>query len=353
MNRFYSWDVFRLNHTIIDIALHAGVSKSTVSRVVSGKGYISPKTLEKVMNAIQELQYKPNAVARAMVAQRTFNIGIIIYRKDYPIVSHPIYGKILDAILAAAESLNYSVFVSTDKEMSQRSADYMMEKRVDGLVLISRLSQEMIGYIESFNVPYLMVNGTAENSNVFQIVNDDRKSGILAADHLFALGHRQIAVIAGPQDHRSHHLRYEGFCQRMNELGCDLADGYSYFSPTSMFDDGYKGFYAIWERSHNPSAFFATNDMLALGAIRGINEKGLRIPDDISIIGSDNIDFASFSTPPLTTIHTEKEQMGQDSVFLLDRLIQKLELNPAQIDYKPRLITRGTTGSIRSEGLQD
>jgi DNA-binding LacI/PurR family transcriptional regulator len=346
---FLQWGRVRLNYTIIDIALHAGVSKSTVSRVVSGKGYISPDTREKVMNAIQELQYKPNAVARAMVAQRTFNIGIIIYRKDYPIVSHPIYGKILDAILAAAESLNYSVFVSTDKEMSLRSADYMMEKRVDGLVLISRLSQEMIGYIDGFNVPYLMVNGTAENSNVIQIVNDDRKSGKMAADHLFEQGHRQIAVIAGPQDHRSHHQRYEGFCQRMSELGCAVSERHSYFSPTSMFDDGYKGFYTMWERSHKPTAIFATNDMLALGAIRGINEKGLRIPDDISIIGSDNIDFASFSTPPLTTIHTEKERMGQDSVFLLDRLIHKLELSPSKIEYEPRLIIRGTTGPIRSE----
>ncbi|CAG7638162.1 LacI family DNA-binding transcriptional regulator [Paenibacillus allorhizosphaerae] len=341
-----------MNSTIIDIARHAGVSKSTVSRVISGKGYTSPEVREKVMLAARELQYKPNAVARAMVSQRTYNIGIIIYRKDYPIVSHPIYGKIVDSILAAAEAMNYSVFVSTDKEMSQRTADYMLEKRVDGLVLISRLSQEMIGYIDSFHIPYLMVNGTVENNNVIQIVNDDRQGGRIAADHLYALGHRRIGIIAGPQDHRSHHLRYEGFSRRMRELGCDISEQHIALSPHSTFEEGAACFHQLWERSHSklPNAIFATNDMLALGAMRVMLEKGLRIPQDISVIGSDNIDFASFSNPPLTTIHTEKDQMGRDAVYRLNRLIHKLELHPERIEYEPKLIVRGTTGPSLSSG---
>lgn len=341
-----------MNYTIIDIAKRAGVSKSTVSRVVSGNGYTSPKAREKVLNAIRELRYKPNAIARAMVAQRTYNIGIIIYRNEYPIVSHPLYGKIVDAILAAAESLDYSVFVSTDKEMSRRSADYMLEKRVDGLVLISRLSQEMIGYIDSFHIPYLMVNGTAENKEVLQLVNDDRKSGRLAADHLYEWGHRRIAVIAGPQTHRSHHLRYEGFVRRMNERGCSISEAHILFCETSEFEHGLAGFRTLWERSHDresaPTAIFATNDMLALGAIRGIREIGLQIPEEISVIGSDNIDFAPYSNPPLTTVHTDKERMGRDSVLMLDRLIRRLELSTSRIEYEPTLIVRGSTSPARS-----
>ncbi|CAG7623661.1 HTH-type transcriptional regulator DegA [Paenibacillus solanacearum] len=341
-----------MNTTIIDIARHAGVSKSTVSRVISGKGYTSPEVREKVLHAAEELQYKPNALARAMVSQRTFNIGIIIYRKHYPIVSHPIYGKIVDAILAAAESLNYSVFVSTDKEMSQRTADYMLEKRVDGLVLISRLSQEMIGYIDGFGIPYVMVNGTVENNSVIQIVNDDRKGGAIAADHLYALGHRKIGVIAGPQDHRSHHLRYEGFMRRLRELGCTAEERHVAFSSQSTFDEGAACFHRMWERSHSalPTAIFATNDMLALGSMRVMQERGLRIPQDISVIGSDNIDFASYSNPPLTTVHTEKDRMGRDAVHMLNRLIQKLELHPQRVGYEPKLVVRGTTGPSPSAG---
>ncbi|TVY07759.1 LacI family DNA-binding transcriptional regulator [Paenibacillus cremeus] len=337
-----------MNHTIIDIARFAGVSKSTVSRVISGNGYISPETRKKVEHAIEHLQYKPNAVARAMVSQRTYNIGIIIYRKDYPIVSHPIYGKILDAILSAAEQLNYSVFVSTDKEMSLRSADYMLEKRVDGLILISRLSQEMIGHIDKFNIPYLMVNGTAENSQVIQLVNDDLAGGRMAADHLYELGHRRIGIIAGPQEHRSHYLRYAGFYERMKELGCEIPQEHLFFSQTSTFEAGRDALKAMWERSqtrfNKPTAIFATNDMLALGAMRVMLEQGMRVPDDISVVGSDNIDAANYCTPPLTTIHTEKEAMGQDAVHILNRLIQKLEFGTKQTQYHPRLIVRGTTG---------
>jgi DNA-binding LacI/PurR family transcriptional regulator len=334
-----------LSYTIKDIALLAGVSKSTVSRVISGNGYTSKETREKVLNAIQELQYKPNGVARAMVSQRTNNIGVIIYRQHHPIASHPFYGKILDAILMKSESLNYSVFVTTDKEMSIRSADFMLEKRVDGLILISRLSQEVIGYIDNFNVPYLMVNGTTEKDDVIQIVNHDRKGGRIAADHLYQLGHRRFFVIAGPQEHRSHHLRLQGFCERIHELGGKVSDKDIYFSPTSTFDDGYKGLSIIWDHftSEKPTAIFATNDMLALGAMQVLLQKGRKIPDDIAVMGFDNIDYSKMSYPPLTTVHVEKMGMGEDAVVLLDRLIKKENLNPLRIEYEPKLIIREST----------
>jgi DNA-binding LacI/PurR family transcriptional regulator len=334
-----------LSYTIKDIALLAGVSKSTVSRVISGNGYTSKEAREKVLNAVKELQYKPNGVARAMVSQRTNNIGVIIYRQHHPIASHPFYGKILDAILMKSESLNYSVFVTTDKEMSIRSADFLLEKRVDGLILISRLSQEVIGYIDHFNVPYLMVNGTTEKDDVIQIVNHDRKGGRIAAEHLYQLGHRRIFVIAGPQEHRSHHLRLQGFCERINELGGKVSAKDIYFSPTSTFDDGYKGLSIIWDHFTNgkPTAIFATNDMLALGAMQVLLQKGWKIPDDIAVMGFDNIDYSKMSYPPLTTVHVEKMRMGEDAVVLLDHLIKKEQLKPLRIEYEPKLIIREST----------
>jgi DNA-binding LacI/PurR family transcriptional regulator len=334
-----------LSYTIKDIAMRAGVSKSTVSRVISGNGYTSQEARERVLRAIQELQYKPNAVARAMVSQKTGNIGVIIYRQHHPIASHPFYGKILDAILMKAESLNYSVFVTSDKEMSLTSADYMLEKRVDGLILISRLSQQVISYIDNFHVPYLMVNGTTEKDDVIQIVNNDEKGGKLVAEHLYELGHRNVVIIAGPQDHRSHNLRFHGFCKRMSELGCTVSTDSVYFSPTSTFEDGYKGLYMNWERfvMQKPTALFATNDMLALGAMRFFWEKGLRIPDQMAVVGFDNIDFSEMSYPPLTTVHVEKMRMGEDAVSMLDRLINQEHMNLKRIEYEPKIIIRKST----------
>ncbi|WP_445492518.1 LacI family DNA-binding transcriptional regulator [Niallia sp. 03133] len=334
-----------MSYTIIDIASRAGVSKSTVSRVISGNGYTSEQAREKVLKAIEELQYKPNGVARAMVSQKTNNIGVIIYRQHHPIASHPFYGKILDAILLKAESLNYSVFVTTDREMSLRSADFMHEKRVDGLILISRLSQEVIGHIESFQVPYLIVNGTTDKSDVIQIVNQDYKGGAMVAEYLYQLGHRNVFVIAGPQAHRSHLLRLQGFCERFKELGVEVLSKNIYYSPTSAYEDGYKGLHQIWPQfiGQRPTAIFATNDMLAMGAVRVLLEKGIKIPDEIAVAGFDNIDYASMCYPPLTTVHVEKMKMGEDAVTLLDRLIKKDTVEPLCMEYEPKLFVRSST----------
>ena len=335
-------------YTIKDIALQAGVSKSTVSRVISENGYTSKEAREKVLKAIKEMRYKPNGVARAMVSQRTNNIGVIIYRQHHPIASHPFYGKILDAILMSAARLNYSVFVTTDKEMSLISADYMLEKRVDGLILISRLSQEVIGHIDKFNIPYLMVNGTMEKNDVIQIVNKDRKGGEMVADHLYQLGHRHISVIAGPQEHRSHHLRLEGFLERMRELGCSICQEDIFYSPTSTFEDGYKGLSIICEHVciKKPTAIFATNDMLALGAMKALLEKGLRIPEDVAISGFDNIDYSNMFYPPLTTVQVDKNRMGEDAVLLLDHLIKKEQVTSMRIEYEPQMIIRKSTKRV-------
>jgi DNA-binding LacI/PurR family transcriptional regulator len=334
-----------MGNTINEIASRAGVSKSTVSRVISNTGYTSQAAREKVLKIIQELQYKPNAVARAMVSQRTNNIGVIIYREHHPIASHPFYGKILDSILTAAGTLDYSVFVTTDQEMSLRSADYMLEKRVDGLILISRLRQSVIDYIRNFKIPYIMVNGSTEDQDVIHIVNQDEVGGHKAAEYLFQLGHLKIFIIAGPQEHRSHHLRLNSFKAYMAQQGYSIETSSIYFSPLSNFEKGYQAMAEAWESmiSESHTAIFATNDMLALGAMKYLQEKSVRIPQQIAIMGFDDIDFADMVAPALTTIHVEKGQMGHESVMIVDRLIKKQAVLPERIEYEPRLVIRQST----------
>jgi DNA-binding LacI/PurR family transcriptional regulator len=333
-----------MKYTIKDIANLAGVSKSTVSRIISESGYSSQEAQKKVHEAIEELKYKPNGLARAMVSRRTNTIGVIFLVESQPVISHPFFGKILDGILLAADNHHYSAYVTTEKEMSLRSTEEMIVKRVDGLILVSRLREEMIDYIEDFKVPYVMVNGALEKDHVIQIVNDDWKGGQLAADHLYDMGHRRIGIIAGPQSHRSHFLRYSGFCQRVSERGGRIDPGNVCYSPTSNFNEGKTAFYQMWERSHTkPTAIFATNDMLALGAMRGMYESGIKIPDELAIMGFDNIDFSEISSPSLTTVHIEKKQMGYDAVTMLNRLIERQEVNTQRLEYEPRLVIRNST----------
>lgn len=231
-----------MSYTINDIAERAGVSKSTVSRVITNSGYTSMETRQKVWKVIEELKYQPNGLARAMVSQQTNTIGVIIMANHYPVISHPFYGKVLDGILEAADHYRYSVIVTTEKEMSLSSTEDMIIKRVDGIILISRLQDEVIDFIDKYKVPYIMVNGTTEKQNVINIVNDDMQGGMLAADHLFQSGYRNIGVIVGPQEHRSHSFRYKGFSRRLKELGCQLNENMVDQTKNSKFESGREAF---------------------------------------------------------------------------------------------------------------
>ncbi|MDQ0193614.1 LacI family DNA-binding transcriptional regulator [Paenibacillus wynnii] len=340
-----------MNYTIIDIANISGVSKSTVSRVISNSGYVSPAAREKVLTAIEKLQYKPNAVARAMVSRHTKNIGVIIYRQHHPIASHPFYGKILDAILEKASELGYSIFVMTDKEITSKSADFLLEKRVDGLILISRLNQELIDYFKSSQIPFVMVNGTSDDSNVIHLVNDDERGGELAAEHMLSLGLTRIAVFAGPQEHRSHFLRLKGFRKTYSQNGYEVDENHIYYADSSQFEEGYKAFQSIWERSHNLQAIFATNDMIALGVIKAIYEKGMQVPKDIAVVGFDDIDYAAMSNPSLTTVHSAKTRMGHEAVLMLDEWIHGNTRQTKMQMFTPELKIRNSTKIEIMEGL--
>lgn len=337
-----------MDYTIKQIAQMAGVSKSTVSRVISGNGYTSPEVRGKVLQIIDQLQYKPNAVARAMVSQRTNNIGVIIYRRDYPIVSHPFYGKILDAIIKTAAGLHYSIIVTTDYDLSVRAADFMLEKRVDGLILLSRFHQNVIDYIKHFDVPYLMVNGSTDVEGVIHVVNQDEAGGQQAAAYLNGLGHGRIFVIAGPQTHRSHYLRLRGFSQQREALGLQHDSQAIVYAAASTFDEGYRMMKDNWRQfaAEPYSALFATNDTLALGAMKFLTEQSVRIPGDISVMGFDDIDLAAMFIPSLTTVAVEKEEIGTQAMIVLDKLIRQEPVTQQAIQFEPKLLARQSTSSI-------
>ncbi|WP_062325147.1 LacI family DNA-binding transcriptional regulator [Paenibacillus pabuli] len=337
----------KLNHSLRELAQLAGVSKSTASRVISGNGYASPEVRERVLKAVEQLRYKPSAVARAMVAKRTHNIGVIVFRDRLPIVSHTLYGRIIDEILMAAEALGYSIFLKTDREMSLRSTDYMLEQRVDGLILVSRLQKNVIDYVKNFNIPYLMVNGSTEDPDVVHLVSNDEAGGERAAEHLYACGHRKFFIIAGPGEHRSHSLRLGGFRKRLESLGiCSGRDGFTIVeSSESSFDSGRKlmeEHYAAL-REGRYSALFSTNDMLALGAMKVLLERGVRIPQEVSVMGYDNTEVADMYHPSLTTVSVDASGIGRDAVSILDRLISGEGSVPRLIEYESVVIVRQST----------
>lgn len=346
----------RMNHGLRELAQLAGVSKSTASRVISGSGYASPEVRERVMRAAESLSYKPNAVARAMVTKRTNNIGVIVFREKLPIVSHPLYGTIIDEILLASEARGYSVFLKTDKEMSLRSTDYMLEQRVDGLILVSRLRKNVIDYVKRFNIPYVMVNGSTEDPDVIHLVSNDEAGGGRAADYLHGQGHRRFFVIAGPGEHRSHSLRLQGFTRRLEQLGVDSSsDRVSIVpSPESSFDYGARlmaEHYNVFRRG-GYTALFMTNDMLALGAMKFLLDRGVRIPEEVAVMGYDNIELGGMYSPGLSTVSVDASGIGRDAVEILDKLIQGEAGLPRLIEYESEVIARQSTSRQLTQGKE-
>ncbi|WP_018884309.1 LacI family DNA-binding transcriptional regulator [Paenibacillus massiliensis] len=335
----------KVNYSLKELAQLAGVSKSTASRVISGKGYASPEVRERVLSVAEQLRYKPNAVARAMVTKRTYNIGVIVFRETLPIVSHPLYGKIIDEILMAAEDRGYSIFLKTDKEMSLRSMDYMLEQRVDGLILVSRLRKNVIDYVKKFNIPYLMVNGSTDDPDVIHLVSNDEEGGERAADYLYGRGHRKFFIIAGPGAHRSHSLRLEGFCRRLGQLGIQAGEIFVTESPESHFEWGSKLMAKHVEdiRQGGYTALFTTNDMLALGAMKVLLERGVRVPEDVAVMGYDDIEYGAMYSPSLTTVSVNATGIGRDAVDILDRLICGDTNVPTLLEYPSEIKIRQST----------
>ncbi|MUG88265.1 LacI family DNA-binding transcriptional regulator [Paenibacillus timonensis] len=335
------------NHGLRELAQLAGVSKSTASRVISGNGYASPEVKERVLQAAETLRYKPNAVARAMVTKRTNNLGVIVFREQPPIVSHPLYGKIIDEILVASEARGYSVFLKTDREMSLRSTDFLLEQRVDGLILVSRLQKNVIDYVKKFNLPYLMVNGSTDDPEVIHLVSNDETGGGRAADYLHGQGHRKFFVIAGPIEHRSHSLRLAGFTRRLEQLGISTQSSAVKIvpSPESNFAYGIK----LMEEHYQVfidqgyTALFTTNDMLALGAMKLLLDRGVRIPQEVAVMGYDDIELGSMYTPSLSTVSVDATGIGRDAVELLDKLIRGVTDLPKLVEYNSHVVIRQST----------
>jgi len=335
------------NHGLREIARVAGVSKSTASRVISGNGYASAEVKERVLQAAEALHYKPNAVARAMVTKRTYNLGVIVFREKPPIVSHPLYGKIIDEILFASEARGYSVFLKTDREMSLRSTDFLLEQRVDGLILVSRLQKNVIDYVKKFHLPYLMVNGSTDDPDVIHLVSNDETGGARAAEYLYGLGHRQFFVIAGPVEHRSHSLRLTGFLRRLEQLGLSEQSGAVRVipSPESSFDTGFQRMEKHFSdfRKYGYTALFTTNDMLALGAMKLLLDRGVQIPQEVAVLGYDDIELGRMYSPSLSTVTVNAVGIGRDAVELLDKLIRGEADLPKLVEYESYVVKRQST----------
>ena len=325
--------------TIIDVAARAGVSKSLVSLVMRGASTVSDEKRRLVLEAAEALGYRPNAVARSLVQRRTSLLGIVL--SD---LHNPFYAEVVDGIQAEAGAREYRTIISTvdRRALSERRAlDLLLELRVDGMILASpmlELDEVVAG--ASRELPIVMVARHSDVAGVDSIRNDDSTGAELAVRHLVGLGHRRIAHIDGGAGSGAPERR-EGYRRAMRDAGLEAEARIVAGSYTEQ--GGRRGVAALLASGERPTAIFVANDLAAIGALGALASHGLRIPEDVSVVGYDNTMLAAVHHIDLTTVNQPRPEMGRMAVsMLMERLGGRRDV-ARHLLIPPTLVVRGTT----------
>jgi DNA-binding LacI/PurR family transcriptional regulator len=320
------------------VAERAGVSKSLVSLVMRGSPHVSERRRQAVLQAARELGYRPNAVARSLVEGRTRLIGALVAD-----LHNPFFAEFLDGLQESLHGANLRMIVGSgrwDPMFEAEAVDAFLEMRVDGLVLLSVVPDSLTDAAAS--VPIVIV-GERDVSGVDIVVDDDELGGRLAVDHLVELGHQRIAHIEGAPSTTARYRR-AGYEQAMSHHGLST---HIVVEPGDFTEEGgYRAARSLLYRVPRPTAIFAPNDLVAIGALSAADEVGLRVPADLSIVGYDNTHLAAIRHISLTTVDQPRRDMGRVAAELLCTRIDDLLRKPRQALVVPHLVTRATTGPV-------
>jgi DNA-binding LacI/PurR family transcriptional regulator len=324
--------------TIIDVAARAGVSKSMVSLVMRGSNDVREEKRQLVLEAAAALGYRPNAVARSLVRRRTNMLGVVL--SD---LHNPFFTEVIDGIEAEAEARKYRTIICTASRHSsaeRRALDTLLELRADALILASPMIEMDAIARASREVPIVLVARPSDSTAIDSVANDDPTGAALVVDHLVELGHARIAHVDGGGGAGAA-ARSAGYVAAMERHGLGA---HVRVIPGSYTDDGGRhGVVALLESGEPPTAIFVANDLAALGAMSVLAERGLRVPEDVSLVGYDNTSLAAVRQISLTTVDQPRPQMGRQAVTLvLERLTQE-RAAARHILIPPTLVVRGTT----------
>jgi len=335
--------------TIKDVAKQAGVSHSTVSRALRGSSLISDETTERIRRTAVEMGYFPSAAARSLKTNRSHALGVIVSNID-----DPFFSEILQGIEEIAQGSGYSMLMAAsqrDPEREQAIVQDMRERRVDGLIICSAsFSTEQRRKLLEYGIPIVMVNNQAAEEYRYSIYHDDVDGGRQVARHLIELGHQHIAYLGNSISGRTTLDRLTGFHQEMDAARLAIPAEYIHEVPGGRPEDSHAALDYFFNLPQPPTALFCFNDMLAIGVLNGLQTSGIRVPEDISVVGFDNIVFSAYTNPPLTTLDQPKRYIGAEAARLILGLLDSLvddEIPEQQIQkLKGKLLIRQSTAPI-------
>lgn len=312
--------------TIKDIAKKAGVSVTTVSRALNGYDDVNEETRKKIKQVAAELSYSPNAVARSLVSRKTRTIGLIISDINRAGAKDAFSYEVLCGINDRAGELNYDLLLfstNPSKQMEKSYAALCKERNVEGAILSGlRLDDPYLHeVIEQNSFPCVLIDIPRSDKNVAHIISDSRVGAAMAVRHLIDYGHRKIAMINGHDQAFVSKERLEGYRDGLKEYGLN-ADPRLVYDGKFSEDGGAEAMYQILIQHPDATAVFCASDLMALGAMRTLERTGRKVPDDISVIGFDDITIASYCSPKLTTIRQDKYELGYQAAQLLIDMLE-------------------------------
>jgi LacI family transcriptional regulator len=336
--------------TLRDVAERAGVHPATVSRALNlqTRGMVSAETLERVLESARELNYRTNAIARSLRTQRSQTVGVVI-----PDIANPLFPRIVRGIDNALEEVRYGSLVAytdgRDDRLLERF-ELLRQRGVDGLlVATARHSDPALDMLVAGQVPVVQINRRSQNNAIPSVTPDDRGGIRSAVEFLVELGHEKIAHLAPPKSHSTGRSRIAGFRAAMRRAGLPVPPGFVQSGRFITLDEGARLCAALLEAHPEVTAIVAGNDLMALGCYDALSAAGLRCPEDVSIVGFNDMPFAERFDPPLTTVRFDHYEMGAAAVGVLLRRLTAGDAEPAEVhlELETQLVVRGSTAPPR------
>ncbi|HBK59012.1 MAG TPA: LacI family transcriptional regulator [Spirochaetaceae bacterium] len=326
-----------------DVARLAGVSTSTVSRAINGTIPVSEETRLRVEKAVQDMGYKPNLVARSLRIRSTRLIGLVV-----PEMQHETFISFIRFTEEAAEAKGYNLIIgstNSDPDREERFIENLIRRNIDGIIF-SRVSDKshVLKILDKTKIPVVIIDRTLEREDIPSVVMDNYLSGKLVAEHMLSLGHRTFACITGPLDITINRDRLAGFRDTVLRGGGTLEDKCIY-EGNFKFESGKKGIAYLLDTKAQFTGLWAQNDYMAVGALNLLSERGIKVPEEISIAGLDNIQQSWMMRPSLTTVAQPFREMCAHAVdIIIDRLGTHDEAKEKiRVMLRPELIVRETT----------
>ncbi|MEO3944121.1 LacI family DNA-binding transcriptional regulator [Gorillibacterium sp. CAU 1737] len=329
--------------TIIDVAKKAGVSPSTVSRVITGSSRISPQTTERIRTIMDELGYVPNSIAKSLVSKTTNSIGLVLPKPAEELFLNHFFSELIRGILTQCSRAEIDLMMTTgatEREEVDAVSRLVRGRKVDGILLLySRKEDPTIEFLQKQDFPFVLVGRSNYETPIYTVDTDNKQAAFDATRHLIDQGHQRIGFVSGPPNLVISEDRKEGYLKALESAGLPLRPEWI-LEGDFLQESGYRAMSIIMSQPERPTAFVVIDDMVAFGVLRGLTELGVRVPQDISLVGFNNIAVTELTSPPLTSIDIGIYELGYTASQLLHKIVKGEPASQNRLIIPHRLIVR-------------